>query len=171
MERLTERCDLDLPEVEQTAIIVPDDREGLYDIYDLANNYTEEWAHKLLEKIILRLAEYEDTNLTPSQLKEIDTLYLEKCQEVNKLKEQNLTEPQMIKLCTVLTHYEKLLEQGRLVELPLETDKGNVCYIYQGSIYVIKIEHIGLPIYKRNIHKFYKDYEEAGKALKEGVPN
>ena len=85
MDRLTIRCDLGLAEVEQTAIVVPDDKEGLYDIYDLSNDWKEEWAHKLLEKIILKLADYEDTNLTPAQLQEIDKMYAEKCKEVAKL--------------------------------------------------------------------------------------
>jgi len=86
MQRLTIRCDLGLEEVEQTAIAVPDDKEGLYDIYDLANDWKEEWAHELLEKIILKLAEYEDLNLTPAQIQEIDSFYTEKCKEVAKLK-------------------------------------------------------------------------------------
>lgn len=37
---------------------------------------------------IKRLGEYEDTELTPEQIVEIDRLYREKCEEVEKLKEQ-----------------------------------------------------------------------------------
>lgn len=32
-----------------------------------------------------KLAEYERTGLTPEQIREVDRLYLEKCQEVNRL--------------------------------------------------------------------------------------
>lgn len=32
-----------------------------------------------------RLAEYEAIGLTPDQLREVDRMYLEKCQEVNRL--------------------------------------------------------------------------------------
>ena len=35
-----------------------------------------------------RLAKYEDIGLTPEQLLETDKMYLEKCEEVNQLKEQ-----------------------------------------------------------------------------------
>ena len=35
-----------------------------------------------------RLASYEDIGLTPEQLREVDSLYQEKCEEVAKLKEQ-----------------------------------------------------------------------------------
>lgn len=35
-----------------------------------------------------RLASYEDIGLTPEQLREIDNLYREKCEEVAKLKKQ-----------------------------------------------------------------------------------
>ena len=42
------------------------------------------------ENLILklkRLKEYEDTGLTPEQIRDIDSLYLEKCEQVNVLKE------------------------------------------------------------------------------------
>lgn len=38
------------------------------------------------ETLCERLAEYEDTNLTPAQIQEIDKLYAEKCKEVEMLK-------------------------------------------------------------------------------------
>lgn len=37
------------------------------------------------ETVCERLAAYEDTNLLPEKITEIDKLYLEKCQEVNRL--------------------------------------------------------------------------------------
>ena len=44
-------------------------------------------SHDFKKLLVEKVGEYEDTNLTPSQLKDIDKLYLEKCEEVNKLKE------------------------------------------------------------------------------------
>lgn len=41
-----------------------------------------------LADLINRLGHYENTGLTPEQLLEIDKMYLEKCEEVNQLKEQ-----------------------------------------------------------------------------------
>lgn len=41
-----------------------------------------------LADLINRLGHYENTGLTPEQLLETDKMYLEKCEEVNQLKEQ-----------------------------------------------------------------------------------
>ena len=43
-------------------------------------------------KVCETLARYEDTSLTPEQLIEIDRLYLEKCEEVNRLREKQMPE-------------------------------------------------------------------------------
>ncbi len=40
------------------------------------------------------LAAYEDTDLTPDQIREMDKLYLEKCEEVNRLKAELAAERQ-----------------------------------------------------------------------------
>ena len=40
---------------------------------------------KAYNKAVEKLAEYEDTGLNPEQIMEMDKLYLEKCEEVNKL--------------------------------------------------------------------------------------
>lgn len=45
-----------------------------------------------------RLADYEDTGLTPDQIRQVDELYSEKCRE--------------------LAEYKKLEEAGRLIKLP-----------------------------------------------------
>lgn len=42
------------------------------------------------EMALSRLAAYEDIGLTPEQILEIDKMYLEKCEEVNRLKERNI---------------------------------------------------------------------------------
>ena len=52
-----------------------------------------------LTKILDELADYEDTGLTPQQLKEIDKLYLEKCEEVNRLKEKRMPKKVLRKKC------------------------------------------------------------------------
>ena len=40
-----------------------------------------------LNEIVNRLADYEDTGLTPDQIRKMDEEYLKKCQEVNGLRE------------------------------------------------------------------------------------
>lgn len=67
---------------------------------------------------LLELMQYRKTGLTPKQIKEIDKLYMEKCQEVNKLKAESLTGLEMAQIYATLNHYKKLEEQGRLIELP-----------------------------------------------------
>ena len=47
---------------------------------------------KLKIDICENLARYEDIGLTPEQLIEIDRLYLEKCEEVNRLREKQMPE-------------------------------------------------------------------------------
>jgi len=99
-------------------------------------------------------AKYEDLELSPQQIKEVDKLYLEKCEEVNqlkadvenlaninnnlvktnfklgkdieKLKATNLTADEMHIACVLLKHYKELHEQGLLIELPCK--KGDTLY-------------------------------------------
>lgn len=52
----------------------------------------------IVPKMYCGLAKYEDIGLTPEQIREVDKLYTEKCEELAK--------------------YKKLEEQGRLLELP-----------------------------------------------------
>lgn len=51
------------------------------------------------------LAEYEDTGITPGQIREIDRLYAEKCKEVAECRKTQ-------------REYEDLEEQGKLLKLP-----------------------------------------------------
>lgn len=39
-----------------------------------------------VRNILNKLAEYEETDLTPEQFAEFDKMYLEKCEEVNRLR-------------------------------------------------------------------------------------
>lgn len=41
-----------------------------------------------LQHVLSIIADYEDLGVTPDQIQEIDKLYLEKCEEVNRLKEK-----------------------------------------------------------------------------------
>lgn len=50
------------------------------------------------DRLLKRFFDYEDTNLTPEQIVEIDRLYREKCEELAK--------------------YKQLEEQGMLLKLP-----------------------------------------------------
>lgn len=52
----------------------------------------------IVPKVYCRLAKYEDIGLTPEQIREVDKLYTEKCEE--------------------LARYKKLEEQGLLLQLP-----------------------------------------------------
>lgn len=50
----------------------------------------KEW-HELCESIVAmadKLEEYKNTGLTPEQIREVDKLYLEKCEEVNRLSDK-----------------------------------------------------------------------------------
>ena len=86
-----------------------------------------------------RLAAYEDTGLTPEQFEVIDQLYLEKCREVNALKEQikNLSEIKTIPApkCKVgdkvyyIDHTGELREsEVKKVQITIEPDKTECVY-------------------------------------------
>lgn len=62
---------------------------GLAFNFDLEVTCDRSEIDKIL-KIGARLKEYEDTNLTPDQFKELNKLYLEKCEEVNRLNEKQI---------------------------------------------------------------------------------
>lgn len=56
--------------------------------------YTTETIRGAHSRIAQRLAAYENTDLTPDQIREMDKLYLEKCEEVNRLKAELAAERQ-----------------------------------------------------------------------------
>lgn len=43
-----------------------------------------------IREVCMRLSDYEDTELTPEQIREIDRLYAEKCQEVAELRQRDI---------------------------------------------------------------------------------
>jgi len=60
----------------------------------------------------------EDTIKILKNVMEVDKLYLEKCEEVNRLKADKLNIMEMTKLYIDLKHFKDLKEQSRLIELP-----------------------------------------------------
>lgn len=63
------------------------------------------------------LAEYEDTNLTPEQIKEFDKLYLEKCEEVNRQhKEIQILSGEVLRLKDHILE----LEEKRIPKKPID---------------------------------------------------
>lgn len=71
MERLTKRLDLGLDEWEQITYAVKDDLDGLYNILDLAEYMKDNEMRKILIAVTEKLADYEDTGLTPEEIKNI----------------------------------------------------------------------------------------------------
>lgn len=70
---------------------------------------------------VRKLAEYEDTGITPEQVKEIDRLYAEKCRELAEQEQNNLTGVELAFVATglkKLAEYEGLEKQGLLRRLP-----------------------------------------------------
>lgn len=114
------------------------------------------------------LQQYRQIGLTPKQISEVDALYLEKCQEINALKEK-------------LNHYEELRQQGRLLELPCAV--GDTVYeIIHDDIpvhvdYIAKypvedistkaIKYAGDWIDLADLHDVYFSRQEAEERLKE----
>lgn len=68
-----------------------------------------------------RLKEYEDIDLTPEQLKEVDRLYAEKCKELAESEKRSFSGIEMVKIWANLKkfkEYQKLEKQGKLLQLP-----------------------------------------------------
>lgn len=56
------------------------------------------WSSSKKQDLVDRLSEYEDTGLTPEQIRQIDDLYAEKCREVAELRERDTAkEPAAVK--------------------------------------------------------------------------
>lgn len=64
------------------------------------------------EKICKKLGEYEDTRLTPEQIKEIDRLYAEKCKELAEVKD--LMDDDLISKKEVLSTLEKVFNEYKM---------------------------------------------------------
>lgn len=55
-------------------------------IWGLNNGYDMHKVPKELYGALWKLKDYEETGLTPEQVEEMDELYKQKCEEVNRLK-------------------------------------------------------------------------------------
>lgn len=87
MERLTIKYDgLFVPK--KTCTI---DRFGKADDCDSCDSVCEsDCENCAVQECFTRLGEYEDTGLTPEQIREIDRLYTEKCREVAELRQRDI---------------------------------------------------------------------------------
>ncbi|HEX2957877.1 MAG TPA: hypothetical protein VHO70_13660 [Chitinispirillaceae bacterium] len=77
-----------------------------------------------IQELGKRLKQYEDLDLEPSQLAEIDRLYQSKCEEVVALKKE-------------VAEYQQKLADGRMVELPCKV--GDFVYVLMQRNTVIEI--------------------------------
>lgn len=113
-----------------------------------------------MQQAIERLAEYESLELTPEQIKEIDKLYREKCEE--------------------LSAYKNLEEQGKLVLFPTYAYfiKNNKVYkgwvqeathcVYRKPLYDIRYDDNSLANYRGYVGvTVFLTKEEAEQKLKE----
>lgn len=100
-----------------------------------------------------RLAEYEDTGITPEQIREIDRLYAEKCKELSEIQKSYLTGMELANMAIglkKLREYRELEEQGKLLKLPCAV--GDMVYrINTGKKEpVIPMKVIGIAIRNKN---------------------
>lgn len=75
--------------------------------YKYCNNHYKDCP--TINEIYEKLAAYEDIIDDPEKLRLVDELYLEKCEEVNRLKAE-------------LAEYKKLEDEGLLLRLPISED-------------------------------------------------
>lgn len=112
-----------------------------------------------------RLAEYEDIGLLPEQIKEIDSLYAEKCKELTELQRGYLSGLELLQIWAELEklkEYRHLEEQGKLLRLPCtvgdtvwDNDFGKACSYTVTGFSIGKIDDEendinGLKMYYRN---------------------
>lgn len=110
MDRLTHRLDLGLDEWEQIAFKNPNDEQGLYNIVDVVEHRDEEWARQILLSLAETVADYEDTGLTPEQIREINDFF----------------NSQTAKILAELREYQRAEENGLLLRLPCRV--GDIVY-------------------------------------------
>lgn len=80
-----------------------------------------EGTAELLLQMADKLEEYEDTGITPGQIREVDRLYAEKYKELAECQENCLTGVELANIAAglkKLAEYEELEEQGKLLKLP-----------------------------------------------------
>lgn len=81
----------------------------------------DEYNCPCLQDVLERLEKYEDIGLLPEQIKEIDKLYTEKCEELAKIQKENLSGVELAQIYAglrKLEEYRELEKQGKLLKLP-----------------------------------------------------
>ena len=71
MERLTHKCDLGFEDWEQIGYMVADDKDGFYNILDIAGLSDKPNMKEILKNVSVRLATYEGTELEPGEIEQL----------------------------------------------------------------------------------------------------
>lgn len=103
------------------------DKGGVAFTFDLDITCRSSEAQKIL-KLAEKLKAYEDICDSPEKLKLIDELYLERCEEINRLKEE-------------LAEYKKLEDEGLLFQLPCKAGS-TVYHVVMNRI--LEVENVDL---------------------------
>lgn len=92
----------------------------------LAMYYSAMWGMAEIREV---LKEYEDTNLTPDQFKELDKLYLEKCEEINQLKENQTPKKPISKTYSYAGEvpYTKYMCPTGCCKIAIHRERDNYC--------------------------------------------
>jgi hypothetical protein len=124
MNRLTKLIDDGLDEI---YFEVPSDREGLYNIVDVAESLDDDERDEILFRIAERLKVYEDTGLEPEEIKQAYDMYLEVYSKVSD--------------------YADLMRQGLLIKLPCKVGDTVYQIMYDRTIENYKV--VGFEIDER----------------------
>lgn len=78
---------------------------------------------------ICKLMDYEETQLSPNQIKEMDNMYQDKCREVERYKKLSLSVEEMAKVIVILEEFKKL-KKGEKIKVDekqtrMELETGN----------------------------------------------
>lgn len=115
------------------------------------------------ETVCERLAEYEDTNLTPKQFTELDRMYLAKCEEVNRLKaELAEVKKQLLQFeigdTAYLVDFEaKAINESVVNGIVRRADKNGTEYEYDSDLLEFHSDDVGVIV--------FQSYGEAQEAL------
>lgn len=80
---------------------------------------------------ICKLKDYEETQLSPDQIQEMDYMYQEKCREVERYKKLSLSAEEMAKVIVILEEFKKLKKAEKIkidknsAADRMELEKGN----------------------------------------------
>ena len=116
--------------------------------------FLDEAGRNTMDEILDRLASYEDLELTPEQIREIDRLYTSKCEEVAELQEKieelkleyNLksdilkrVERSNVDFIDEIMMFRGKITDGRLIEIPCKV--GDTVYLISNPINVTSYEN------------------------------